>query len=617
MALGVTLLGTATFNTSSGSKTVTATPAVGDLIVIVTAHSGNTSSVTPTDDNSSGTYTTILSALKNASADKMMIHIRDSLIGAANSTVFTHAPGTSTGGGLAVFKVTGMQKTGATAARQSAKQENQAAATPAPVFGSAPLSVNAIIGAIFNATNVAGMTPRTNFTERCDVGYNTPASGLETMSRDSGETATTQTWGSASASAFASAVVELDSSQTLTPSLFTNSQTFYSPTVNSYLSLIPIINNVNTTVTNDGAGVYTIEKTSGVDNSYDASAVSSVGVSGDFVLRLEEQTNTGDFLGLSVNPLVSDDANIDFAWQLYTGLGWRPEKNSVAQTGFLTPAAYAWIWRIGSTLYWGRGSTLADAQASPDFTDTSSATLKFDSTLAFLNKTNGVLFYTVIGAQNLTPSLFTNSQTFYSPAISTINTLTPNLFTNSQTFFAPTVGRGAVNLSPSLFTNSQIFFAPTVAQLSTIAPNLFTNSQVFYSPIVTSVANIIPSLFTNTQNFFTPTITKTYSINANLFTNSQTFYAPTVTRGAVNLTPALFVNSQTFYSPTITTGPVGLTPVLFTNNQTFYSPTITTIARLFPSLLANSQTFFAPTVTQSAATIVVEASLGFVRNFCR
>lgn len=617
MALGVTLLGTATFNTSSGSKTVTATPAVGDLIVIVTAHSGNTSSVTPTDDNSSGTYTTILSALKNASADKMMIHIRDSLIGAANSTVFTHAPGTSTGGGLAVFKVTGMQKTGATAARQSAKQENQAAATPAPVFGSAPLSVNAIIGAIFNATNVAGMTPRTNFTERCDVGYNTPASGLETMSRDSGETATTQTWGSASASAFASAVVELDSSQTLTPSLFTNSQTFYSPTVNSYLSLIPIINNVNTTVTNDGAGVYTIEKTSGVDNSYDASAVSSVGVSGDFVLRLEEQTNTGDFLGLSVNPLVSDDANIDFAWQLYTGLGWRPEKNSVAQTGFLTPAAYAWIWRIGSTLYWGRGSTLADAQASPDFTDTSSATLKFDSTLAFLNKTNGVLFYTVIGAQNLTPSLFTNSQTFYSPAISTINTLTPNLFTNSQTFFAPTVGRGAVNLSPSLFTNSQIFFAPTVAQLSTIAPNLFTNSQVFYSPIVTSVANIIPSLFTNTQNFFTPTITKTYSINANLFTNSQTFYAPTVTRGAVNLTPALFVNSQTFYSPTITTGPVGLTPVLFTNNQTFYSPTITTIARLFPSLLANSQTFFTPTVTQSAATIVVEASLGFVRNFCR
>jgi hypothetical protein len=34
----VTLLGSATFDTSSGTKQVTATPAVDDLIVIITAH---------------------------------------------------------------------------------------------------------------------------------------------------------------------------------------------------------------------------------------------------------------------------------------------------------------------------------------------------------------------------------------------------------------------------------------------------------------------------------------------------------------------------------------------------------------------------------------------------
>lgn len=207
----VTLLGSATFNTSSGSKTVTATPAANDLIVIIAAHSGNSSAATPTDDQG-GTYTAIANAVKASSADRLGLFVRNSPIPAAISTVFTHAPGTSTGGGLAVLKVTGMTRSGSSAVRQSAKQDNQAAATPAPVFGSAPLTGNPVIGVLFNATNPATMTPRTNFTERADAGYNSPATGLEVMSRDSGETATTQTWGSASASAFCSLVVELDSS---------------------------------------------------------------------------------------------------------------------------------------------------------------------------------------------------------------------------------------------------------------------------------------------------------------------------------------------------------------------------------------------------------------------
>jgi hypothetical protein len=149
MALAVTLLGTATFTTASGTKTVVATPAVGDLIVIVTGHSGNTSAATPTDDNSSGAYTRITSALAQAGVDTLGIHIRTALIGAAVSTTFTHAPGTSTGGGLAVFKVTGMQKTGASAARASAKQDNQASGgTPTPVLAQAALTTNALIAAV-------------------------------------------------------------------------------------------------------------------------------------------------------------------------------------------------------------------------------------------------------------------------------------------------------------------------------------------------------------------------------------------------------------------------------------------------------------------------------------
>ena len=83
----VTLLGTATFNTASGTKTVTATPAVGDLIVIFAAHTGNTANTTPTDNNSggAGTYTRIDGAFKNASADQLQIFIRTATIASATS----------------------------------------------------------------------------------------------------------------------------------------------------------------------------------------------------------------------------------------------------------------------------------------------------------------------------------------------------------------------------------------------------------------------------------------------------------------------------------------------------------------------------------------------------
>lgn len=211
----VTLLGTATFNTTSGTKTVTATPAVGDLIVIIVAHSGSTSSVAPTDNNSSGTYTLINSALKATSADTMRVYVRNSLITSATSTIFTHAPGTTTGGGLTVLKITGMSKTGSAAVRGSGIQSNQAAATtPAPVLSSTPLTINPIITAVFNASNPAATTIPSGYTDRANLGYNSPATGLRVASDDSGVTSATITWGGTSATAFGSLAIELDSTTT-------------------------------------------------------------------------------------------------------------------------------------------------------------------------------------------------------------------------------------------------------------------------------------------------------------------------------------------------------------------------------------------------------------------
>lgn len=419
MALAVTLLGTATFDTASGTKTVTATPAVGDLIVIVTAHSGNVSSATPTDNNSSGAYTRINSAVKASSADTLGVHVRNALIGSAVSTVFSHAPGTSTGGGLAVFKVTGMQKVGAAAARQSAKQDNIASGTPTPVLGQAALTTDALIAALFNATNPAGMTPRSSpaYTERCDVGYNTPASGLETMSINSGETGTSIAWGGTSASAFCSLVMELDANQALTPGLFTNSQSFPAPTLTS---------------------VY-----------------------------------------------------------------------------------------------------------------------------------------------GLTPSLLSNSASFFGPTISQSTSLAPSLVTNSANFFAPTVTPGAVNLAPSLIASTASFFAPSLSSLVTLAPSLVSDAD----------------------GFFAPAISTSYSLAPSKLSNGQSFPAATVSPGAVNLAPSLVSDGDTFHAPTVSPGPVSIGAPLVASGAAFHSPTVSNAgggsATLLPSLLTNSPSFSVAAVSAS------------------
>lgn len=195
---------------------------------------------------------------------------------------------------------------------------------------------------------------------------------------------------------------------------------------------------------------------------------------------------------------------------------------------------------------------------------------------------------------------------FQAPGPST-QTLTPSLFTNTQTFYAATVTRGAVNVSPTLFTNDQTFYGPTVAQVTSVAPSLFTNTQTFYGSTVTTTRNLSPSLFTNTQTFYSPTRTSSNAVAPSLYTNSQTFYSPTATRFNA-IAPSLYTNTQTFFAPNVTTIRT-LEASLFTNEQTFYGPTAAATYALFPDLFTNEQTFYSPTVAIVGAPQFVEPSL--------
>jgi len=217
----VVLLGSI-LDANSGTHTVTATPTGNDLIVIVTRATGNTAATTPTDNNvNGGTYvlaqdpaTNSASALKNSSADLMQVFVRTTFIQEPNSTVFTHAPGASTGGGLEVYAIRGMAKVGLSAILQVAIQANQASGTPAPVLSAIPQANNPILTGVFNGTNPGGLTARTSYTRDTNAGYNTPTTGSNSAHLNNAEASATITWGSSSASAFSSFAIEFDMSIT-------------------------------------------------------------------------------------------------------------------------------------------------------------------------------------------------------------------------------------------------------------------------------------------------------------------------------------------------------------------------------------------------------------------
>jgi len=210
-------------------------------------------------------------------------------------------------------------------------------------------------------------------------------------------------------------------------------------------------------------------------------------------------------------------------------------------------------------------------------------------------------------AQTLTPSLYTNTQTFHNPTVSATYGLTPALYTNDQAFFSADVTQagGAQALTPSLYTNTQTFFSPTAAATYALTPALYSNGQTFFSPTVTATRTLTPALYTNTQSFFAPTVTASKTLTAALFTNTQSFFAPTVT-ATYSLTPAKYDNNQTFYAATATAS-YTIAPDLAVNAQTFYAPTVTQAApgqTLAPDLYTNTQAFYSPTVAPGAVTLL-------------
>lgn len=210
----------ATANTNNGtSYPLNAfTPAVGETLFVFV---GTSTSIEPTaagalTDDQGGTYHLAAFALRGGSSASLYIFVREQSVASAvaHTPTFTCA-GDAAQGIVALPWGINITKVGSAAVRQTGKQDNQGSGgTPAPAFPAAALTTNPTLGFVTNTTNPAGLTPPTNWTEPAgfDTGYATPNGGGESCHRDSGFTGTVITWGSTSASAFGSLIVEADAS---------------------------------------------------------------------------------------------------------------------------------------------------------------------------------------------------------------------------------------------------------------------------------------------------------------------------------------------------------------------------------------------------------------------
>src|SRR6266403_1053703 len=191
--------------------------------------------------------------------------------------------------------------------------------------------------------------------------------------------------------------------------------------------------------------------------------------------------------------------------------------------------------------------------------------------------------------QTLTPSLFSDADSFYSPTASYSNTLSPSLFSDADTFYAPTVVPGLVTLSPSLFSDTDSFYSPTASYSNTLAPSLFSDADSFYSPTFSETDTIAPSLVVDDDAFYV--FTTTMYLAPTIYMDADTFYSATL---GANVAPPLLSDADSFYAPRIDQQ---LAASLLVDTDSIYATNFSRDTQLLGATFIESDVFYPGTLT--------------------
>lgn len=212
--MGTASLAAQTFTTTAGNKTTASfTPAAGDILVAFCQTTGIAAGTTAVSDTQSGSWTFLNPpghVAQGSNTTRLGFWVRAGRVAASSMTV-TATQASSTGGGLIIFRLAGVRRTGTGIVRSYGSQDTQTAGTtPAPVLNLTPLPTSIILIGLLCATATNCAVPRSGYTESIDTGYSSPTTGVEFQFLNSGETSATLTFGGTTASAYCDIGIEID-----------------------------------------------------------------------------------------------------------------------------------------------------------------------------------------------------------------------------------------------------------------------------------------------------------------------------------------------------------------------------------------------------------------------
>ncbi len=145
--------------------------------------------------------------------------------------------------------------------------------------------------------------------------------------------------------------------------------------------MVAVVNRANTSVSALGGGVWRITKTGGFADSFDAAAVSTAGIAGDFVLRAKR---VGGSARLMVGVAVNADEDTGYVGIDYSA-AYRDGVIEVFERGDYRTytdlvGGFLWIDRVGSMLRYRCGAKRKDATVIRTVSGVT-APLFFDSSL--------------------------------------------------------------------------------------------------------------------------------------------------------------------------------------------------------------------------------------------
>lgn len=205
ITLGVQTGSTSNTNSyTSGSFT----PAAGDLLYAIVHATGTVVGSAPgTMTDSQGlTFTRMANAAWGGGGNGMYLFRANALAAASSMTVTFDCTGdNATGANITVIRVAGS----GLIERQYNGDGGGTSVAPAITLGQAINTDSACFAVLGSLTNPPALTPPDSWAADSEVGYSTPSCGQEFTSRNSGETNTTITWGSVSATTWAGFLVEM------------------------------------------------------------------------------------------------------------------------------------------------------------------------------------------------------------------------------------------------------------------------------------------------------------------------------------------------------------------------------------------------------------------------